>query len=366
MILSGEEKVPTVTEYKALVAKDLDSLTDIANGKTAEQQRAEIKEKKRLYLANSLAFSQLVSSLDITKDTTKTAMGLLRACKTENYPNGDAKKAIDTLNGYYNIKSVATAQQLLNEYHALELKGDQDPAIFVSKMQTLRTKIEEADKKLKIDDRAFLLRILNKLPEAYETTVDLIELEIDSVEDKLPEINYVLEKLVLRYQRIQTRKGASNKNKDKDDVALFGGGFKGNCNKCGKRGHKAVNCKSGEKGNAKKGDDKKPTSGNSGSTESKPDMSNVSCNYCKDKGHMKDTCPKLAAKKAKAEADKGEVGLVTVDLDKSMGECNYCGEIGLFCGPCKCCFVGVNDKNPHSIEGDTGLEVRWIRLLYRM
>jgi hypothetical protein len=237
---------------------------------------------------------------------------------------------------------------LLNEYHALELKGDQDPAIFVSKTQTLCTKIEEADKKLKIDNRSFLLRILNKLPEAYEMTIDLIELEIDNSEE-LPEINYILEKLVLRYQRIQSRKGASNKNKDKDDVALFGGGFKGNCNKCGKRGHKAVNCKSG-----KKGQDKKPASGNSGSTESKPDMSNLSCNYCKEKGHMKDTCPKLAAKKAKAEADKGEMACVGMDVVKNMGECNYCGEIGLFCEPCKSCFVGVNDKNPHSIEGDTG------------
>jgi hypothetical protein len=195
-----------------------------------------------------------------------------------------------------------------------------------------------------------LLRILNKLPETYETTIDLIELEIDNSEE-LPEINYILEKLVLRYQRIQSCKGVSNKNNDKDDVALFGGGFKGNCNKCGKRGHKAVDCKS----KAKKGEDKKPASGNSGSTESKPDMSNVSCNYCKEKGHMKDTCPKLAAKKAKAEADKGEVGLISVDLDKIMGECNYCGEIGLFCGPCKSCLVGVNDKTPRSIERDTGL-----------
>jgi Reverse transcriptase (RNA-dependent DNA polymerase)/gag-polypeptide of LTR copia-type len=354
-LLTGEEKAPTAAEYQVLKDTNLEALKDIQGGKTAEEQKADIKAKIRLYSANGLAFSHLVTSMDITKDTTKTAIGLLRTCKTDDFPKGDAKLAIDTLNGYYNIRSVATAQSLLNDYHALELKGDQDPAIFVSKMQTLRSKIEEADKKLKIDDRAFLLRILNKLPEAYETTVDLIELEIDSVEDKLPDMNYVLEKLVLRYQRIQSRKGASNKNKDKDDVALFGGGFKGNCHKCGKRGHKSANCKSSEKGNAKKGDDKKPTSGNSGSTESKPDMSNVSCNYCKEKGHMKDTCPKLAAKKAKAEADKGEVGLVTVDLDKSMGECNYCGEIGLFCGPCKSCFVGVNDKNPHSIEGDTGL-----------
>jgi hypothetical protein len=118
-ILSGVDTAPTVAEYKTI----LPDTTDEGE-----------KEKLRLYHANSMAFSHLVTSLDVTKDATKVALSLLRACETDEYPHGDAHSAVVALNGYYNVKSVANAQLLLNKFHAMELKTNQDPAVFVANM----------------------------------------------------------------------------------------------------------------------------------------------------------------------------------------------------------------------------------------
>jgi hypothetical protein len=105
----------------------------------------------------------------------------------------------------------------------MELKGNQDLAVFLAEMQNLRVKIEEADKDQKMTDRDFILRVLNKLPVEYENTVELIELDIGNTMSI--SIHSILDKLVLRYQRILNRKdGGKGKSKDGDgDVALYGG-----------------------------------------------------------------------------------------------------------------------------------------------
>jgi gag-polypeptide of LTR copia-type len=159
-ILSGDEVVPTVKEFKA-----------IRHDTTDNDEKAKLK----WYWSNSLAFSHLVTSMDISKDVTKVAINLLQACKSTDYPNGNAYDAFKALNGYYNVKSVASAQMLLSKYHAMKLKQNQDPAVFIANMQSMRAKIEEADPSQSIGDQAFLLRIINKLPKQYDGVWDILE-----------------------------------------------------------------------------------------------------------------------------------------------------------------------------------------------
>jgi gag-polypeptide of LTR copia-type len=111
---------------------------------------------------------------------TKFAVNLLHASKTTNYPNGDAHAAFKALNGYYNVKSMASAQMRLSKYHAMELKSNHDPAVFIANMQSMHAKIEEADPSQSIGDQAFLLRIINKLPEQYDGVWDILEKDIDA------------------------------------------------------------------------------------------------------------------------------------------------------------------------------------------
>jgi hypothetical protein len=48
--------------------------------------------------------------------------------------------------------------------------------------------------------------------------------------------------LNLRFERLNEKKDDTD-NEDKQDVALFGGQFKGKCRNCGMMGHKSINCK---------------------------------------------------------------------------------------------------------------------------
>jgi gag-polypeptide of LTR copia-type len=164
-LLLGEETAPTATAFKAICPDTTDN---------------DEKAKLRLYRLNSLTFSHLVTSMDISKDATKVAINLLCACKSTDYPNGDAYAALKALNGYYNAKSMASAQMLLSNYHAMELKMNQDPAVFIANMQSMRAKIEEADLSQAITDQAFILQIINKLPEQYDSVRDILEKDIDA------------------------------------------------------------------------------------------------------------------------------------------------------------------------------------------
>jgi Zinc knuckle len=245
----------------------------------------------------------------------------------------------------------------------------------------MRVKILEADKSQKIDDQALILRILNKLPEQYDGVREMIERDIDKA--VWPSVSEVLEALVGRHACIQTRlnanSGGSGEKTTKADTALYaGGGFKGNCNNCGKRGHKAQDCRAagggaanggrggrgngngGRGGGAGRGSGAGCGSGSgqtNGSGGGQNHNSNVTCNYCKETGHMKYSCPKLAVKNGgdppsgdsdKANVAKGtdpkEVSLVTVEKFTKLSACGRCNEIGFHGGRCLSCGTGMHTE----------------------
>jgi gag-polypeptide of LTR copia-type len=341
----GFETRATFHGYKKILkGKEVPVSEDEYDNLDEDSMDLDVKKKIKTFKLNMLAFSHLVSSVDTSNDAGKVVMNMLRTCTTKDLPGGDAKMAVDTLCGYYNVRSVVSAQMLLNKYYGMELKGNQEPSQFIAKMQNIRVKIEEADKKQAIDERSFLLRILNKLPQEYEATVLMIESEID--EGNVPSINTVVQKLVLQYQRNLSRKGS--KKGGGDDVALYGGGgFKGNCNKCGKRGHKGVDCKADAKSG--KGNDKNKKGQSQGQSQSQSQSqgqgqvnhnANVICNYCKAVGHMKVTCPKLAQKNAnKSEEKTGDTLCVAIDPYTKMSKCDHCDDVGFHGWQCNCTMV---------------------------
>jgi hypothetical protein len=183
--------------------------------------------------------------------------------------------------------------------------------------------------------------------------------------------------------------------KIKTDTVLFAGGFKGNCRNCGKRGHKIQDCRApgggayghgngntggggrgnggyannGGRGNGNGQYGQINTSGNPGKlVNGGPNgNTNVICNYCKETGHMKFSCPKLAMKNgngnggnkdkanvAKTDAEK-EISLVTVERYTKFSACDQCGEIGFHGDVCRDCYLGkytesVTNKDLSSAE----------------
>jgi hypothetical protein len=92
------------------------------------------------------------------------------------------------------------------------------------------------------------------------------------------------------------------------------------------------------------------------------DNANVVCNYCKEKGHMKYSCPKLelkngggnsggagqgqgqgsggATKSESPSSDKSDLTFMVVDKYGKLSGCDRCGEIGLHGMACAECLTG--------------------------
>ena len=188
--------------------------------------------------------------------------------------------------------------KLEKEFTNSQLRSEMaDSDVWLTKLKGLRTDMNKCvitgkSKKSEID---LIIHVLANLPEEYEVTVNNISNDIKasrniSVED-------VREQLNARFDWIKDHARESKKSPNEKALAeLFGKmdeatlvafvkGFKGSCNKCGKYGHKGVDCRSDRsKGPMFKSQDgqKRPFKGK--------------CHHCGIIGHMKRDCSKLAGK----------------------------------------------------------------------
>jgi Zinc knuckle len=109
-----------------------------------------------------------------------------------------------------------------------------------------------------IDDRAFMLHILSNLGDDYE----LVQFHLDhrmfsftnplTIEELRTELSNRYDKIKYKYSLNQTPENPSQyqpRSQGQDRALYAGGKFKGTCNKCGKIGHRAVDCCSGGRGN---------------------------------------------------------------------------------------------------------------------
>jgi gag-polypeptide of LTR copia-type len=358
-ILSGDVTCPTREEYLKI-----DSLT------TDPKEKAQLKA----YAANSLAFSNLVSSMDQKGDSCAVAIGILKSCRTTDIPGGDAYKGITALRDYYNNKSVATVQSLLSQYHGSVMKANQDPAEFIYELENLRAKIVDVDSKRAIDDESFILRLLNTLPAAYTSIVEDIERDLNKKEQvTIPQIRDLLH---LKWQRNNVRHNgrattstSQSASVTSDERALFAGGFKGKCTSCGKYGHKGYECRSNPNNNnanrsvtSNSNNGNRFQSGNSVAGNSTASATNMICNYCKKGGHWKSDCPVLKARGGYnpnhrpngnsgggsnggnngggGRNERAEVVLTVVEKFTAIKMCDRCCELGFLNRPCHHCLVG--------------------------
>jgi hypothetical protein len=128
-----------------------------------------------------------------------------------------------------------------------------------------------------ISERQFMIHVLNNLKSDYDLQVALLERRIGDVEQPLT-VSEIRAELSLRFERI-----TNNSNKDNGDnleeMAFYGGQFKGKCRNCGKIGHKLFQCKNRGHQNGNN------NGGNS--------AGGIFGNYCHKPGHVKQNCLKL-------------------------------------------------------------------------
>ena len=174
--------------------------------------------------------------------TETISFGLVDESKSAICPEGDAAKAWGKLMRRFESKTSASKVKLMGQLHASKLtKKSKDPEVWISELELLRSRLAEMG--TTVDDEFLILHILNNLPSEYDNVVENLEERVDSVLNPLG-IEDIRQKLSEKYEKMRLRRKFKEDSDDEDERALFVAKFKGRCNKCGKFGHKAKDCRS--------------------------------------------------------------------------------------------------------------------------
>ena len=230
----------------------------------------------------------------------KVSFALVKGAKNSKHKNGNAKVAWDNLKTKYEPNTGSELVDINQEYISLNMENDADPEDFITDLQELREKMAEAPFNEKVSERSYMIRILNALPDKYETMIEALEKElgygtltVDEIKsrtrakykrlhrDKSTKDNAV--SLVANWSNNdQQRPGMQNYNKNagwKNNKKYKSKQFKGTCRMCSKYDHKASDC--WENNNNNRNQDKFKKGGFAGKS-----------NYCGIPGHKENECRK--------------------------------------------------------------------------
>ena len=156
--------------------------------------------------------------------------------------DGDAGKAWKKLKNRYKSQTSASKVKIMGQLHASRLtKKTKDPEVWITELEILRSRLKEMG--TAVDDKFPILYILNNLPSEYDNVVDNLEERVDS-ELSLLGLEDVRQKRSEKFEKMKLRKKIKDDSDNEEEQALITPKFKGRCNKCGKFGHKAKDCRS--------------------------------------------------------------------------------------------------------------------------
>ncbi|KAG7343615.1 gag-polypeptide of LTR copia-type [Nitzschia inconspicua] len=170
-----------------------------------------------------------------------------------------------------------------------------DPEKWILLLQEKQTKLQVMGET--ISDGLLMSHILGNLPKEYEHVADNL------ARDSNKTITSVTDELKEKFERMKIAGTV-----DESEKALTGyKKFSGNCNYCGKQGHKSFQCFKKEQ--AEKYGNKKSDKGKT--------KFQGECHHCGKKGHKKADCFKLKEDKAD---ESGAVVLMAEDIAEAMDE----------------------------------------------
>jgi hypothetical protein len=196
--------------------------------------------------------------------------------KTKELKNGSAALAWKKLCQKYATKSISALLALEEEFTNSKLSKKADPEEWITNLEDLRIQMELQDYN-GMTDKDFFMHILNNVPGDYEIVINDLEKRLGDVDDPLT-TEEIQTRLKTKYLKMYPKAGS---NSNDGDVGLFAGGFKGNCNHCGKQGHKAFQCPD----KAKEGNGKGNSNNGSGKNKFRG-----KCNHCGKQGHREANC----------------------------------------------------------------------------
>ena len=218
---------------------------------------------------------------------------LVKTAKTKKHIDGDAFKAWTNLCHRYAPKEVLNMVQLHSRFNNCCLETPTlDPDVWFVELDIICKRMSEVDPTYEKREQEITSHIIDRLPEAYNNLLPVIEDNDLSL--------HVIQQKIRNFWNCKLKQKKNSK-----EIALYVTKFKGKCRNCGKQGHKLVDCCVNSN-----------VSGNKGAKDKDGTEKGMKCFNCKKyAGHVAEYCPEK--KKAKGGEEKKETGMF-VGICKSI------------------------------------------------
>ena len=233
--------------------------------------------EKRRYEANQQAYAFLALSCE------GIAYGYVENCKSSRAPQGDAQQAWKNLLDRFEPTDLETEYATLEEgFNSCELT-DEGPDKWFQELEYWNQRLGRVKMEFKRNEIQLKTYIVSKLPDDYAMIKVKVSGELESMSISK------LKKIIINFHNSKIRKRgeivALNTEGTKDTRKE---GFRGKCFKCGKKGHRAANCKA----------------------------TSLKCEHCGKTGHLSNKC----WYKKSSEHDEDHQGLFVGCIEHSIGK----------------------------------------------
>eukprot|EP00977_Amphora_coffeiformis_P005922 scaffold1253_cov146-Amphora_coffeaeformis.AAC.5 len=211
-----------------------DEATALDLNDPTEKRQAEAKKRNAVAVASlTMAFTTQALMKHVTK-----------ACN-DDWPGGLAHKIVKSLFAKYRPKDNITKVELRMMLNKVSMKNNDDP----DKLFEQLGEIVNYDTNGSVDEADLMAVVFTVAPERYQSVLSAVQLEkkdaltLEDLEEAMDQV----------WRQKSATKNGGRKDEEDKEMSLAGtdggkGGygnkkkFSGNCNMCGKKGHRAIDC----------------------------------------------------------------------------------------------------------------------------
>jgi gag-polypeptide of LTR copia-type len=134
------------------------------------------KKMMKVIELNEIAYTELILSIDMKTSNGKIAFNIVKGCKTQDYPDGNAASAWEKLKYKNEPVSAPSMVKLDKQFRELTLKKGQDPEVWITEFEDICVRLDAMGSS--IPENQFMIHVLNNLTADYDLQLALLEKRI--------------------------------------------------------------------------------------------------------------------------------------------------------------------------------------------
>ena len=146
---TGKKEEWSTWSEKFLAKARRSGIKDVLLGKvTIPKTNEEINEKTdegkimmKIFDLNELAYTELISSIDVSTSSGKVAFNMVRCCKNKEYTESNAVMSQESLKNKYEPNSAPSLVKTERLFRQSALNNNEDPDAWITTLEKLRMKL---------------------------------------------------------------------------------------------------------------------------------------------------------------------------------------------------------------------------------